>query len=612
MAASPMSPEVQHDVVIVGAGVAGALVAKHLTRAGFRVLVLEAGPDTAASFDGYMQHLAQFYAAASKGPESAWTPDPNAPQPDTANLRNNDGYFVQKGPDLYGSSYTRAQGGSTLHWLGVCLRMLPEDFALRTHYGVGRDWPLTYELLEPYYRKAEYEIGVSANVEDQRYFGHIFPRDYDYPMERVPLSYSDQALATAINGMKVQLGGDPIALQVRSYPAGRNSTPRGSYQPVAAADVRGGGQVVPMYIGQRCAGNTSCTPICPIQAKYNAGKTLAQADRSKLEVLARAVASKINVDAATGRVESITYQRYGSDGVTAHTAKARIYVLAAHAVENAKLMLASSLGGGRSPVGKTLMDHPALYAWGLAPQPVGAFRGPLSTAGIEDLRGGTFRASHAAFRFDIGNDGWRATTGAPDSTVSEAVLNQGLWGQRLRSQLASTLSRQVRFSLAVEQLPDTDNAVTIDPRYTDPLGNPRPVISYAVGVYTLAGMFVATSVYKQIFERAGITDCSTASDSLWFPSAQFGTTRFHYHGMGHFSGTHAMGTHPGDSVVDTSQRAWGHPNLYLVGSGSFPTMGTSNPTLTLAALAIRTAERLVSELTTREQIAQPVAAANRG
>lgn len=607
--------EVQHDVVIVGAGIAGALVAKHLTRAGFRVLVLEAGPDTAASFDGYMKHVAQFYAAASKGPESAWTPDPNAPQPDTGDLRNNNGYFVQKGPDLYGSSYTRTQGGSTLHWLGVCLRMLPEDFALRTQYGVGRDWPLTYELLEPYYRKAEYEIGVSANVEDQQYLGHKFPRGYDYPMERVPLSYSDQSLAAATNGMQVQLGGESVALQVRSYPAGRNSTPRGKYQPVAAADVHvdanGVGQVVPMYIGQRCAGNTSCTPICPIQAKYNAGKTLAQADRSKLEVRAQAVASKINVDSATGRVESITYQRYGSDGVTVHTAKARIYVLAAHAVENAKLMLASGLGG-RSPVGKTLMDHPALYAWGLAPQPVGAFRGPLSTAGIEDLRGGGFRASHAAFRFDIGNDGWRATTGAPDSTVSEAVLNQGLWGQRLRSQLTSTLSRQVRFSLAVEQLPDMDNAVTIDPRYTDPLGNPRPVISYAVGVYTLAGMIVANSVYKQIFERAGIVDCTNASDSLWFPSAQFGSTKFYYHGMGHFSGTHAMGTHPGDSVVDTSQRAWGHPNLYLVGSGSFPTMGTSNPTLTLAALAIRTAEHLANELTMREQIAQPVAAVNRG
>ncbi len=99
-------------------------------------------------------------------------------------------------------------------------------------------------------------------------------------------------------------------------------------------------------------------------------------------------------------------------------------MLAAHAVENAKLLLASGLGGASGRVGEGLMDHPALYAWGLSPVPVGAFRGPLSTAGIDDLRGGEFRASHAAFRFDIGNDGWRAPTGAPDTSVAAAVNGQ--------------------------------------------------------------------------------------------------------------------------------------------------------------------------------------------
>ena len=80
------------------------------------------------------------------------------------------------------------------------------------------------------------------------------------------------------------------------------------------------------------------------------------------------------------------------------------------------------------------------------PSPTGAFRGPLSTAGVDDLRGGAFRAEHAAFRFDIGNDGWRSTTGAPDTTVAEAVRRQHLFGEKLRGHLASNLSRQIRFS----------------------------------------------------------------------------------------------------------------------------------------------------------------------
>jgi choline dehydrogenase-like flavoprotein len=592
--------DTSYDVVIVGAGISGALIAKRLTTAGLRVLVLEAGPATAWTFDDYTRHLERFYEAASKGPESAWPPAMAAPQPDTADVRFGNGYFVQQGPDKYGSSYTRLLGGSTLHWLGVCLRMLPEDFELRSRYGVGRDWPLGYADLEPYYREAEWEIGVSADVADQSHLGIQFPDDYDYPMRALPPSYSDQVLGTAIDGMTVALGGQPFALRVRSYPAARNSIPRDGYVPAGAVDERREGQALARDLGQRCQGNTACTPICPVQAKYNAQKSLAQADRDNLRVIAQAVASKVLVDPASGQVTGVQYQHYDSPDSPRHvrrTARARAYVLAAHAVENAKLLLASGLGGAGSHVGEGLMDHPALYAWGMSPVPVGAFRGPLSTAGIDDLRGGAFRASHAAFRFDIGNDGWRATTGAPDTSVAAAVNGQGMHGTRLRRHLEATLPRQVRFSVAVEQLPSPDNKVTVDPRYVDPLGNPRPVISYHIDDYTLAGMAAATDVYQRVFDQAGIEDRTDHDAGTWFPSAVHDGRVFHYHGMGHFAGTHAMGSTAADSVVDADQRSWAHRNLFVVGSGSLPTMGTSNPTLTMAALSLRTADQMIKELT---------------
>lgn len=588
-----------HDVVVVGAGVNGALLANRLTRAGLRVLLLEAGPATAWTFDGYNRHLDRFYTAMSKGPESAWPPAANAPQPDTADLRSGDGYFVQRGPDPFASTYSRLQGGSTLHWLGVCLRMLPEDFQLRSRYGVGRDWPIGYDDLEPFYREAERELGVAADVAEQAHLGIEFPAGYDYPMRRIPPSYSDRVLAGAVDGMPVTLGEQSFQLTVRNYPAARNSIPRGDYRPVGAVDgFRGGGSPAD-DIGERCAGNTACTPICPIQAKYNAGKTLAQADQRTLEVVAQAVASRVLVDPVSGAVEGIEYKRYADPSSPRHTvqvAKARAYVLAAHAVENAKLLLASGLTGQGDLVGKGLMDHPALYAWGLAPVPVGAFRGPLSTAGIDDLRGGAFRASHAAFRFDVGNDGWRATTGAPDSTVAGAVTGMGLYGKRLRGHLEETLPRQVRFSVAVEQLPSPANSVSIDPRHLDPLGNPRPVLSYHLDDYTLAGMAAATGVYREMFRRAGIQDCTDPEQGTWFPSAGYQGEVYHYHGMGHLAGTHVMGGRAEDSVVDPDQRSWQQRNLYVVGAGSFPTMGTSNPTLTMAALTLRTAKHMIKEL----------------
>ena len=588
-----------YDVVIVGAGISGSLLAKALTRAGLRVLILEAGPASAWSFKGYSGHLQHFYSASSKGPEAAWPPAANAPQPDTADLRSSNGYFIQKGPDKYASSYSRLQGGSTLHWLGVSLRMLPEDFELHTRYGVGQDWPLRYSDLEPYYRQAEREIGVAADVVDQAHLGVTFPEGYDYPMRRIPPSYSDQLLAAAIDGMRVTLGSEQIGLKIRNYPAARNSTPRDGYVPVGAVDERGDGQPAILDLGQRCQGNSSCTPICPVQAKYNAGRSLAQADPTRLRILAQAVASRIHVDPISGAVERIEYQRYedpDSPRHSVHQATARTYVLAAHAVENAKLMLASGLGGGSGLLGKRLMDHPCLYAWGLAPLSIGAYRGPLSTAGVDDLRGGPFRSQHAAFRFDIGNDGWRATTGAPDTTVTDAVTNRKLYGKGLRTYLEDILPRHLRFSLAVEQLPSVDNKVTIDPAYVDQLGNPRPVITYRIDEYTLAGMVAATEVYRALFRRAGIVDCTNPDEGAWFPSVTYGDRVFHYHGMGHFAGTHVMGRSSDTSVVDMDQRSWEHRNLFLVGAGSFPTMGTSNPTLTLAALALRTAERMLAEL----------------
>ena len=269
-----------HDVIVVGAGVSGALVAKRLTDAGLRVLILEAGPDTTSSYADYLDHIEQFFGAAGKGPESPWSPAVAAPQPDTADLRTADqhaGYFVQTGPQLYASSYTRVLGGSTMHWLGVCLRMLPEDFQMKTRYGVAVDWPIGYDDLEPWYRDAEWQIGVSADVADQAHLGVTFLPGYDYPMRRIPPSWSDQLLATAVDGTSVQFGSTACTLKIRSYPAARNSIPRGDYVPVGAVDVRPDGQALGHELGQRCAGNTACTPICPIQAKYNAGKTLAQA-----------------------------------------------------------------------------------------------------------------------------------------------------------------------------------------------------------------------------------------------------------------------------------------------------------------------------------------------
>jgi len=239
-----------YDVVIVGAGMVGSILAKELTRRQLRVLVLEAGVAQANSYEGYLSYLDSFYQAVAKTPESPYPFNPNAPQPDVVGVAP-ESYFVQLGPQPFRSTYARALGGTMLHWMGTCLRMLPEDFDSRSRFGVGRDWPLGYDDLRPYYELAEHEIGVSADVADQEYLGVSFGEGYEYPMKRIPPSYADRTLAASTDGMTIDLGGTDLTLRVRSTPAGRNSMPNGDYQPVGAVDPRPHGQDLARTLGQR-------------------------------------------------------------------------------------------------------------------------------------------------------------------------------------------------------------------------------------------------------------------------------------------------------------------------------------------------------------------------
>ena len=598
-----MSEKKSYDVVIVGGGIAGSLVAKQLSKAGKTCLILEAGEAMGRQYSGYREFLDIYYTATAKIPDAPYPVNPNAPEPTVLDVRkmpptpSTVGYFVQYGPLPFRSSYTTYLGGTTLHWLGTALRMLPEDFKMQSHFGVGVDWPITYADLLPWYEQAELEIGVSANVSEQEYLGVHFPKDYVYPMHGMPPSYSDQWLGTQVDGMTVAAVGESFHLKVRGTPAARNGVPNAryhhgnGYQPKGAVD--------DPAIGQRCMGNSSCVPICPIQAKYNALKTLQEAHPARVDVQAQSVACQLAIDPTTQRITGVRYKRYQTPGqptYTEHTAHGTIYVLAGHAVANAVLLLASNAANRSGKVGQNLMDHPELLTWGLTPAGVWPFRGPIATSGIEELRGGRFRARSAAFRFEMGNDGWAWPTGAPATTVIDHIDQQHLFGKRLKNTVREQVSRQFRFGILVEQLPEPGNTVTIDPNYLDAIGNYRPVIHYNLSEYTRAGFCHAKQVSDQIFKHAKIKDYShyQENDPGYFTYNGQGLV---FNGAGHFAGTHCMGSTPENSVVNPQQRAWDHDNLYLVGCGNMVTLGTSNPTLTMAALTLWAAQNILDDLT---------------
>ncbi len=147
-----MSDVLTADVVIVGSGVAGAITAYTLARNGVSVLILEAGPRVDRS-----RAVAQFRSSPTKDPNSPYPSHPKVAQPDSANIGN---YYVQSGPVTFNGLQLRVVGGTTWHWGGLPLRYRPNDFVLKSKFGVGVDWPLTYDDLEPWYGEAEREIGV--------------------------------------------------------------------------------------------------------------------------------------------------------------------------------------------------------------------------------------------------------------------------------------------------------------------------------------------------------------------------------------------------------------------------------------------------------------------
>jgi len=590
-----------YDVVVVGAGVSGAIIAKELSEAGKRVLVLEAGPGHDMSLEGYETYLNRFYTAVSKDNNSPYAKNPYAPMPRTEDVKrltpgkpDATGYLVQNGPYPLESTYTRVVGGTTMHWEGKALRMVPEDFKTSTLFGHGRDWPLSYRDLMSDYDKAEFELGVSAEVESQSYLGIEFEPGYVFPMHELPPSYLDKAVSRVVDGSEVLLDGKQYPLTVRTTPQARNSIPNPAYNGGQGYQPVGAVSIYPIDYGERCQGNINCVPLCPVQAKYDATKTLAKAlATGRVDLLSQAVASKINYDTGTGTVTNIEVKTYDLEGQTSRTisVKGQIFVLAANAVENARLMLASKLPNTSDQIGRNLMDHPFLLNWALMPQVTGTMRGSQSTSGIEELRTGEFRKKQAAFRVSIHNDGWGWSTGAPYAQFLEAVDRQNKFGKKLRERLVDQISRQLQLAIQFELMPDPKNRVTVEDRYTDGLGNLRPVLNYELSDYALEGVAYARRFCQLIFQRLGAEDY-TSYDPREPGYLEYKGQGYSIRGGNHWSGTHLMGTNPADSVVDANQRCWDHPNLYPVGGGSMPTIGTSNTTLTLAALCFRTARHL--------------------
>ena len=471
--------------------------------------------------------------------------------------------FSTTGELFYPLNQARVKGvgGSTLHWQGMVMRLHESDFAGRAGGDDLRAWPLAYEELRPYYAAAERELGV-AGADDNPFAP---PREEPFPMSAFPPSHSDSLFATAC---------ERLGIATHSVPNARNSE---SY------DGRG-----------PCVGYGTCQPVCPSGAKYSADVHVRTAEERGARVIDQVPVQRLLTGDGETRVDTAVYAT--PDGGT-HRQEARQFVLAAGGVESPRLLLLSrsgahpdGLANSSGLVGRYFMEH--LFA---------------GAGGRLDRR---TRQNHVGFvtseTHQFYDEPGQAVTDREGNTVVPAsdgrlapmkleffnyagpspvtlALGGDEWGDALLDRLREAYGHSIAMGGLVGQEPRPENRVTLDLSTTDDNGNPVPDIQWSLDDRTRRTLARATDVQRAVLEELG-------ADVGWTVGPE--DTGPAYHHMG----TTRMGEDPAESVVNTRLRTHDVDNLTVASSSVFVTAGAMNPTLTIAALALKAAGHVDEDL----------------
>jgi choline dehydrogenase-like flavoprotein len=443
------------------------------------------------------------------------------------------------GRDKFDDSLLYVVGGSTWHWVGTAMRLLRADFEMKGRFGVAVDWPLRYDDLAPFYDRAEAEFGVAGDASSEP------ERTKGYPLPAFPRSLVDQFMVKVC---------EKKHLRIRATPQARNSV---------------------AYAGRaQCCSSATCHPVCPVQAKYDASHHVRLAEERGAQVLSGATATRLALG-ESGRIERLVFRRRDR---SQHEVRAGRFVLACNAFQTARLLMLSrterlpdGLASSSGLLGKHLMDHALVSAAGVAPRPIFPGRGPRQTSHVADYALEDGRTERSGFNLEISNKYF------DPARRGRILIGRGLRGDDLHEQVQRDVQGHLNIRALLETLPDPGNRVELDPEHRDEFGDPGLRHIYDVGDYCRRGARRAQTILRSILEAG---ECEDIRVGDW-------------DGRGlHIAGTARMGTDPRTSVVDRDLRAHDHDNLWIIGSSVFPTIGLTNPTLTIAALAIRLGDHL--------------------
>ena len=506
-------------VVIVGSGAGGGTLGYELAKKGIDTVVLEAGKRFEPE-----EHIDDEWPAFS---QLAWL-----------DMRTASGTWrlTKDFPNLP-AWHSKCVGGSPVHWAGCCPRFLDYEFRVKSTYGdipgaTLLDWPITLQELEPYYVRAEDNMGVAGTGD----------RPYHSPN----------------NNAKILLEG--------ARRVGYTKASTGHY---GQNSVEYDGRPATIQDGFCFEGNRSRAKWSPLVADLPKGEKTGH-----LEVRPEAMVLRIEHDDA-GKVTGVVYA--DADGNHQFQA-ARVVCVAGNSIETPRLLFNSSsslhpdgLANSSGQVGRNYMRHMSDTCWAIFDKPVHFYRGNTMAGIVED------EAYNDPNRGFVG--GFYMETIHLGPAFLASFMNPHAWGREF-TELMDCYENFAGMWLVGEDMPSATNRVTLNPDITDQYGLPIPDVHFDDHKNDITMRDYAADKARTLYQSVGAVQTIRTPP---FPAS-------------HNMGTCRMSERPEDGVVDKWGKAHDVPNLFVSDGSVFTTGAAANPTLTIVALAIRQADRIAEQM----------------
>ena len=539
------------DFVVIGAGAAGGVVAKELSTAGFQVVVLEQGP--------YLR--AEDFEHDELKKKRIWSPpyigqdiltNDHSLQPNTFRKTAKD-----KAALAPAVQYGRCVGGGSVHFTANYWRLHEIDFIERSRFGPIEgtgfaDWPITYGDLEPYYTKAEWDLGISGLAGASPFDP---PRSKPYPLPPLPVKSSGVLMDKGARKLGWHSFPAPLAILSQPY-RGREACHHCGYC---------------IFFGcEWGAKSSTLASVIPMAE-----------ETGRCEVRTGCYVRKISTDKG-GRVDGAVY--FDSQR-REQFQKAKAVVLCANGAETPRLLLLSKsnlfpdgLANSNGLVGKYLMFDCDSGANGIFEHPLNEYKSVVVTRVVHDFYdsdpkrgfygGGGMDARLEAYPVEY------ALFSTPPGTPK--------WGAGFKRSLQENYNRQLMILTHLTTLPLESNTITLDPEVKDAWGLPAMRVTYKNHPDDLKNMAFFSDRALELLDAAG-------AQKKWAIEPQETTASVH------LMGTCRMGNDPKASVVDKYHHAHDVPNLFIVDGSSFVTSGRNQPTCTIQALAYRASDYIARQ-----------------